>query len=284
MTIYQVDLSSYASVLAAVKAIKNNEDEIDVLLLNGGILVQNRIMTEPDHHELMLQVNVLSNALLALSLLSLLQSTAVRKGVPSRLTWVSSNAQSSVATLNKPSSHPPPSKPLIPFLDEPANFDQFSRYGDSKLLVTMFVESFASKVPPEQVVVNSVCPGMVVSTELNRTLKPYLRPVIWVLQRVMGRSLEDGGRCYLHALGVVGRESHGQFIWHEQIHAYVLSFPIFQDLITHHSLFLRKAADSYHVVVRLSEANLKARYCRRSYGRRLWMSFMPSTQTFGTFN
>jgi len=87
----QLDMASYESVVHFSNRVKTEFKKLDAALLNAGVGQLNFEKAETGH-EKGLQVNHLSNALLAVELLPLLKSTAVQTGAPSRLTWVGSRA------------------------------------------------------------------------------------------------------------------------------------------------------------------------------------------------
>jgi NAD(P)-dependent dehydrogenase (short-subunit alcohol dehydrogenase family) len=163
-------------------------------------------------HEKTIQVNLLSNSLLALELLPILEKTASMKGVPSRLVWVGSFVQFDHTLHKKPLQA---DEQVLKHFDDEKSFDSMGRYSDSKLLVTMFVEKLASHVDPEKVIVNEVSPGMVMTTFGEYPV--WLRVMLGIVYGLKARSADDGAKTYLHVLGVVGKESHGQYLSDNQI-------------------------------------------------------------------
>jgi NAD(P)-dependent dehydrogenase (short-subunit alcohol dehydrogenase family) len=159
-----------------------------------------------------IQVNLLANVLLALELLPILEKTASIKGVPSRLVWVGSFVQFDHTLDKKPVEA---DEQVLKHFDDEKSFDPMGRYSDSKLLVTMFVEKLASYIDPEKVIVNEVSPGMVMTTFGEYPV--WLRVMLRVVYGLKARSAGDGAKTYLHALGVVGKESHGQYLSDSQI-------------------------------------------------------------------
>jgi NAD(P)-dependent dehydrogenase (short-subunit alcohol dehydrogenase family) len=79
-------------------------------------------------------------------------------------------------------------------------------YGDSKLLVAMFVRGLAERVSDDKVVVNNMCPGRV-NTRMSDVLPFPLRQVVNLYKSVYHRSVEIGGWIVVNSLVIVGKES-----------------------------------------------------------------------------
>lgn len=94
------------------------------------------------------------------------------------------------------------------------------QYPSSKLVVNAFSQHLASIIPAEQVIINSVCPGMV-ATGFDRQMPVWVRGIMFVVRKVVARPVEEGARTLVHAAGVVGPESHGKFLSHNSFAEYV---------------------------------------------------------------
>lgn len=212
ITVFHVDQEDYDSVLHFAKEIKQRYDgKLDMVLLNAGTgsLKWEIVRTG---HEKTIQVNLLSPALLALELLPTLERTAALKGIPSRLTWVGSFVHFDHTFDKTPIK---PDELVIKHFDNEENFVATGRYSDSKLMGTMFIEKLASHVDPKKVIVNEVSPGMVRTGFGDFPL--WFRTVFVVLFALKARSTNEGAKAYLHALAVVGEESHGNYLSDNQI-------------------------------------------------------------------
>lgn len=212
ITILHIDQEDYASVLHFAEEIKQRYDgKLDMALLNAGTGSLNWEVAKSGHEKIT-QVNVLSPALLALELLPVLEKTAAITGVPSRLTWVGSFVQFNHTLCKTPIK---PDVTVLKHFDNEKNFSSMGRYSDSKLLGTMFSEKLATLVDPHKVVINETSPGMV------RTgfgdYPPWFRGIGAVMFGLKARSAAEGAKSYLHALGVVGKESHGCYLSDNQI-------------------------------------------------------------------
>ena len=78
----------------------------------------------------------------------------------------------------------------------------------------IFVRRLAALVSSDEVIINTVCPGLVGDTEIWRTLNTsaVLRYMFSIYFALFGRSLVEGASTYVHAVLVAGRESHGGFL------------------------------------------------------------------------
>jgi NAD(P)-dependent dehydrogenase (short-subunit alcohol dehydrogenase family) len=107
------------------------------------------------------------------------------------------------------------------YYDERAIFRRFRRYQDSKFVVHAFVQHLARNTSPVEVIINTVCPG-VVDTTLNQTVPLWFKPVLWAYTKMYRRTLNEGGRIIVKAAVVLGNESHGLFVQNGQMDRYVL--------------------------------------------------------------
>jgi NAD(P)-dependent dehydrogenase (short-subunit alcohol dehydrogenase family) len=201
ITILHIELEDYGSVLRFVEEVRQRYDgKLDMVLLNAGTGSLKWEIVAASGHEKTIQVNLLSPALLALELLPMLERTAAKKGVPSRMTWVGSFVQFDHTLEKKPMKD---DQAVLQHFDDEKNFVAMGRYSDSKLLGTMFIEHLASYVDPEKVIINDVSPGMV-STGFGE-YPVWLRSMFVVLFGLRARSAEDGAKTYLHALAIAGK-------------------------------------------------------------------------------
>jgi NAD(P)-dependent dehydrogenase (short-subunit alcohol dehydrogenase family) len=207
-----LDLDDETSVMNFATQVKKELDSLDILVLNGGVNFMTYQLSKCGH-ERVIQVNYHSNALLAPELLPLLKSTASKRGQPSRLTFIGSGTHK-MHTLNKTPLGKEES--VAHHWDSKEKYHSLQRYSDSKLMVTAFTEELARHVDPSKVIVNCVCPGMV-STGLDANLPIWLKPIMWIWHFLIDRTPEVGARTYVYATSVVGVESHGKWLQHNQI-------------------------------------------------------------------
>ncbi|KAK9371246.1 hypothetical protein V1509DRAFT_614057 [Lipomyces kononenkoae] len=205
--IMPLDMCDYKSVITFAADVKKQLGVLHIVLLNAGVNSMNWQETV-NGHELTLQVNYLSNALLAFELLPLLEQTAVDEKTPTRISLVGSQMQA----MNSFNKNPLASdEPVLRHFDDKAKYKRFLRYGDSKLLVTMFVQELAKHISQDKVVINHMCPGMVV-TSIDADIPIYLKPIVGVVKKLRGRTPEEGARILVYAAAVAGPDTHGSFI------------------------------------------------------------------------
>ena len=202
-----LDLDDYKSVVGFANRVKKELDVLDVLLLNGGVNIMEYQLSTSGHERVM-QVNYHSNALLALMLLPLLESTALKHGHPARLTIVGSVGMSMHSLKKSPLGE---KETVTRRFDDKSRYVAFQRYSDSKLMIAGFTQALAQHVPASSVVVNNLCPGMV-ATGFDAHLALWLKSLMWIVRKIRARSVEVGASTYVFATSVVGEESHGKFL------------------------------------------------------------------------
>ncbi|KAK5655120.1 hypothetical protein OQA88_6019 [Cercophora sp. LCS_1] len=205
----ELDLDDYESGLRFSRQIKRDVAELDILLNNAGIGTMT-FEKGKSGHERTMQVNCYTHILICLELFPLLQSTAVLRGHPTRITFVGSAIHLSQTTLQKV----PLTDGVLRHLDQ--NFDRFRRYGDSKLAVSAYVRRLA-RVAPSEVVVNNLCPGMV-QTPFDRDMPFVLRTIMGVVRKAWGRTVEEGARTLIYASAVAGADTNGKYLQHNEVH------------------------------------------------------------------
>ena len=212
-----LDMGAFSSVLAFADAVMEEVNALDILLLNAGMASIKHELS-PDRHEKVMQVNYLSNVLLALKLLPLLESTSSLQGTPTRMSWVGSRDYLSHSLGSNPL---PANQGNLTHFDDPTNFRIRTRYSDAKMMCIMFLRELAARVPREKVIINSMCPGQV-QTNFWDALPFYVRVPIKLIMHMRGRTLEQGGWVIAYATVFVGEESHGQFLLDKDIVPWVL--------------------------------------------------------------
>jgi NAD(P)-dependent dehydrogenase (short-subunit alcohol dehydrogenase family) len=194
----ELDLGSFASVIAFCKRINSDSGRLDVVLANAGL---SRVAFKQtyDGYEQVLQVNVLSTGLLALLLLPKLEATA-RMGQPDgapaplkpHLTIVSSEGEpastcmgyklgTALTAVHYWSTFPQhaSSEPLLKTLNQLETYvNGQERYNVSKLLDVYIAREIAKlpAVTSGAVTVNSVNPGQSVHARAGRPRRRSLMP------------------------------------------------------------------------------------------------------------
>ncbi|EOA83402.1 uncharacterized protein SETTUDRAFT_93804 [Exserohilum turcica Et28A] len=177
---------------------------IDMAILNAGVQNKDYVVSAKTGKEQTFQVNYLSTIMLAVLLLPLLKAKGGIAGEPARLTVVTSTAAYFADFDHR--------KPILPQFDETYDFTKW--YAREKLLQMVVVRRLAALVSPDEVIVNTVCPGLVGDTEIWRTLNTnaVLRYVCSAYFALFGRSVADGASTYIHAVVAARCESHGGFL------------------------------------------------------------------------
>lgn len=220
ISIWALDLSSFASVKAFTARATSELDRLDVVICNAG--VSKRKFSVAEGYETILTTNVLSTFLLALDLLPLLEKTAAlprreSDDRPPHLTIVSSETYVLAAF---PERDAPPAA-LLDRITQRASKDtlraMMEQYPLSKLLEIMLVRDlvFRQQRYPEGsdapgnkgVIINTVNPGLCHSS-LTRELGFLPRVMKFVLH---ARATDVGARTLVHA-AAAGWETHGRYL------------------------------------------------------------------------
>lgn len=201
--VWLLDMSSYASIHAFVKRCVGDElQRLDIAILNAGLQNSTLIKNEQTGYEATFQVNYVSTALLSILLLPVLWEKR-QPGKPARLSVVGSDT-------HYWASVDPAGGPILPRIANPAKFDTMEQYMTSKFLLVGFVAKLAENVNPDEVIVNTVNPGLTGSTDIAKDSHVSLPFRIFV--QLTGRSLEWGANTYVDGAVVQGKESHGSFV------------------------------------------------------------------------
>ncbi|HEY6581020.1 MAG TPA: SDR family NAD(P)-dependent oxidoreductase [Rubrobacter sp.] len=142
---YLADLSSLAAVRGLAERILSDEEHLDVLVNNAGIISRRRRVSE-DGVELTFAVNYLSHFLLTGLLMPLL-----RDSVPARIVNVASAGQSPLDFSN-------------PMLER--GYDAMKAYSQSKLAQIMFTFELAKRQQNTGVTVNALHPASLMDTKM----------------------------------------------------------------------------------------------------------------------
>ncbi len=204
--IWELDMLSYTSVRTFSERCATLP-RLDIAILNAGMGTTASNINQSTGHEETIQVNYLSTALLGILLLPVLKPK-VGKQEAGRLTIVGSAMGLYAAFENRNAV------PLIPSFDLP--FSGFAsageRYSVSKTLVMMLVQKMSEAVSADDVIVNTVEPGLTSGTALHRNFTGVGKFVMAVLKKLISRTPEEAAWTYVDAAVAKGRESHGGFI------------------------------------------------------------------------
>lgn len=215
--VWQVDLTSYDSVLAFGKRVQEQLPRLDAFIACAG--VEPVEFTLAEDLEMTLTVNVVSTMLLNVLVLPKLRATSAKYSKPTHLTTVGSSVHIFGATDNLLEPPTEDSKDTFDLLSDPATADMGGpevpmspRYALSKTLLHAVHPHFAAKasgIGKEQVIVNWVNPGWCAS-EISRHKASISRGTkFWF--SIMGRTAEQGSRELVNGI-LAGQETHGHYM------------------------------------------------------------------------
>ncbi|WAR19468.1 RDH14-like protein [Mya arenaria] len=148
VVVYKLDLSSLKSVRECAEEVKKNEQRLDILINNAGVMWTPQCQTE-DGFDMQMGTNHLGHFLFTNSLLDL-----VKKSAPSRIVTVASRAHER-ANFD------------IEDINSERSFSTMTAYSNSKLANILFTRELAKRLEGTNVTAVSLHPG-VIATELTR--------------------------------------------------------------------------------------------------------------------
>ncbi|ETS86891.1 hypothetical protein PFICI_00719 [Pestalotiopsis fici W106-1] len=217
--VWELDMSSTASILKFAERVRQDIDRLDVLVLGAGVSLRSwsTVQDVDGVWETVVQVNVINTFLLALELLPKLRgggrsedAGGENRHVP-RLVVVSSEAHRLTKFVEIEEDD------IYATLSQEKHYNVNDRYAVTKLMEVLFVRELVARLravdgshPP--VIINLVNPGTCISA-LNRYINPPLagRIGIKVLEVLFMRTTEVGGRTYVYS-AAAGPEYHGEFM------------------------------------------------------------------------
>lgn len=204
IVVMTVDLTEFASAMAFCHRVNQEVGELHIVLLCAGIMMPEFTLSS-EGYELNLQVNVLSTALIAQSLLPKLRETS-KYGSPTHLCFLNSLA---TQEIDEKWIHEDQS--LIERIDDSSSFDHISQYYLIKLAARYFMKEMADACEgDDSVIINCCCPAMC-RTNLHQYYGTFMRAILYPYKLVCGRTAEQGARTLVSATSL-GRESHGK-LW-----------------------------------------------------------------------
>ena len=202
--VWQLDLSSYESIIKFAHRARDLQS-LDIAILNAGLYNVHESFSSTGYEE-SIQINYLSNILLALVLLPVIKEKR-RGGGPGRIVLVTSDTAAWAKFEERKS------KPLLPaFKKNMTAWNMVERYGTSKLLGQLFLTELARHVPAAAVTVACANPGFCRGSNLGRQAHGLMRFAYKMVSSLMGRTCSVGARIIVHAATVLGEEVHGQYV------------------------------------------------------------------------
>ena len=213
--VWQLDLSSFASVKEFAKRATDKLPRLDVLLENAGIAT--RQFTQAENNESTVTVNVTSTFLLAALLAPKLKQTARQHNTLPHLVIVSSEVH--FFTTMKPERKAAAQKhngSIFAALADPAESQMSDRYNVSKLLEVLAVRQIVADnkmdSPDYPFVMNYMNPGF-----CHSSLMREIGAVQYVLKFIAGaRTTEVGSRTLVYA-ATAGDKSRGSYVSNCQV-------------------------------------------------------------------
>ncbi|KAK1635340.1 hypothetical protein BDP81DRAFT_482339 [Colletotrichum phormii] len=212
--VLKLDAEDYTSVKTFAETFASKHTRLHIAMLNAGVPGLRRRVAVTGH-EAAVQVNYLSNVLLTLELLPLLEATARETGRTNLAGKAGVGEGGSV----------------LGHLDAEAKFDGMARYADSKLLGFLFLRELSRhygvgdgigseegerRQQQQRVIVNAFCPGMV-DTNMSNVLPQPFRLIADAVKAVRARTPEVAGWIGIHAVSVAGGETHGKMLGDKEI-------------------------------------------------------------------
>jgi NAD(P)-dependent dehydrogenase (short-subunit alcohol dehydrogenase family) len=199
----ELDMGSYSSIENFAKVVTDQFPIIDAAVLNAGVAPPSHKLSQ-EGWEMSLQVNVISTAYLSILLLPKLRESGRASQEPTHLEFVSSTGHGDVATESvRDSSN------ILKKVNDPANFRFSAQYQITKLLEIWAMEQIAAYTSPQEVIVNSSCPGLCKSS-IGRDFNFMLRALDAIFKGIFAQTAEAGSRILVSAV-TAGADSHGGF-------------------------------------------------------------------------
>jgi NAD(P)-dependent dehydrogenase (short-subunit alcohol dehydrogenase family) len=206
--VWELDMMSYPSIKAFAKKCEMELTQLDFVILNAGLSPSKFEIVKETGHEVGVQVNHISTALLTLLLIPILKNKTTNHSPP-RITIVNSLTAHLCKFPNRDE------RPLLKSFDNPnMPWNSGERYGVSKLLNQLFLVRLCEKVNADEVMINMVDPGLTSGTNLggHRDASGVAAVFARAFFSIAGRPLDRGAASYTDAVYGNGKESHGCFL------------------------------------------------------------------------
>lgn len=202
--VWPLDLSSYDSIIALKDRVKQLE-HLDIAILNAGVFKVVESFSTTGYEE-SIQINFLSNMLLTILLLPIIQEKK-SSDAPGRICVVSSDA-AAWAHFNERNNSPI----LSAFKQKMSKWNMGDRYGTSKLLGQLFLTELTKRVASSAVIVDCANPGFCGGLGLGRETAGIFRLLYNISSAIHARSCAVGARTLVHAVTTVDKTAHGQYV------------------------------------------------------------------------
>ncbi|KAI5854499.1 hypothetical protein GGS23DRAFT_619752 [Durotheca rogersii] len=203
--VWKLDLASYDSVTRFAERARGLE-HLDIAILNAGLYKAAETFG-PTGYEEGVQVNYLSNVLLALLLAPIIRAKKTGGAGPGHIALVSSD-QAAWARFEERGARPV----LAAFKQPMPRWDSGERYGTTKLLAQLFVAELARRVPAADVAVSLPNPGFCRGSDLGRETSGLFWLAYRVQCSVLARTCAVGARTFVAAATTLRAAAHGQYV------------------------------------------------------------------------
>ncbi|KZM18747.1 uncharacterized protein EKO05_0006654 [Ascochyta rabiei] len=204
LAVWELDMMSYDSVVAFADRAHALE-HLDVAILNAGVHRASYHVGEQGWEE-DLQVNTLSSVLLGVRLLAKLRQSKHYTGKTPVLEFVNSGLHQSAVVPSEVRQQPS----ILAYYNQREQFKEMNQYKYSKVFLMYATNQLASEVSSEEVIITSICPG-VVNSDLGRD---HFFPGVFVLAAaivfLIMKSPSQGANLVLSG-ATQGEAVHGRF-------------------------------------------------------------------------
>lgn len=202
--VWELDMMSYDSVVAFA-GLAQGLDHLDIAILNAGIRRSSYHASEHGWEE-DLQVNTLSSVLLAVLLLPKLKQSKQHIGKTPVLQFVNSGLHQSAVVPDEVRQQ----TSILEHYNDRKNFKEGSQYKYTKVFLMYATNKLASEISSADVIITSICPG-VVKSDLGRDhYFPGIYLVAALLIFIFMKSPSQGADTVLSAT-TQGESVHGRF-------------------------------------------------------------------------
>ncbi|KAJ4414715.1 hypothetical protein N0V82_007767 [Gnomoniopsis sp. IMI 355080] len=216
-----VDFASFDSVQACAQRLNSHPRaaQLHVAQLAAGV-AQWQYEKSPDGFEITLQVNVLSQALLALLLLRKMRTTAAAVAASDTNAAPHLSFLHSIAGFEVTADWIPYGQSLVQRCNDPSKWDPTKQYYLAKLALWNVIEGLVQRESQDEqgrkIIINASCPSGC-KTNMGRNFPGFVKPILAVQHFFCGRSAEQGARTLVGATAL-GAESHGKLWRNDTLH------------------------------------------------------------------
>ncbi|KAF2655518.1 short-chain dehydrogenase/reductase family protein-like protein [Lophiostoma macrostomum CBS 122681] len=204
LEVWELDLNSYDSIVAFAER-ANTLEHLDIAILNAGAWRRSFVSSKHGWEE-DIQVNTISTTLLGILLLPKLKDSQKHTGKIPILEFVNSGLYEN-AKIDPDAVR---TDHILKWYNPPKSFDGPTQYAISKLFLMFATNKLAEATSPGEVIITSVCPGIVASDLARDFNFPGIGILLWIAAKLVQRSPEEGSRIILSGT-TQGERIHGRF-------------------------------------------------------------------------